>query len=458
MKKNRFSLFSIAAICSFCSYEGQAQPQTDVTLKANQLVNLLTGGSSNIIISNVTFFWDTVTFFPVGSFTATGTNIGIEKGILLTTGTAITTDDAGPNGPNDYDHATAGSGEPHIDPDLCYIGNHDSTIEVFDAAILEFDFIPCADSIRFRYVFASEEYPEFVCSEYNDAFAFILSGVGTNAMVPVNIATVPGTTTPIAVNTVNGGSVGGSGGPGGCGGPGDPGLANSAYYVDNTGGATIEYDGFTVPIVASYTVSPGKKYHFKIGIADVGDEAWDCAVFMEAGSFISTPYPVDLTVTNDTLCPDQQTSVVNAAFGADSLTYNWNFGDANVLSGTGKGPYSLSWSSSGTKKVKTTGNTVCSGVTDSLYIFVKEACELKFPNVFTPDNDGKNEFFSIKGLQGFKNSDLTIYTRWGNKIFEDPDYQNDWAGSGASDGVYYYVFKTSDGTAFSGFLTIIRKG
>ena len=87
-------------------------------------------------------------------------------------------------------------------------------------------------------------------------------------------------------------------------------------------------------------------------------------------------------------------------------------------------------------------------------------CAVKPPNVITPYNkDGFNDAFVIEGLENFPNSELVIYNRWGKKVFESKNYQNDWAGGGYSDGVYYWILKVADGmgTTMQGTVTIISK-
>ena len=65
----------------------------------------------------------------------------------------------------------------------------------FDAIAVHFDFTPIVtDTIRFNYIFASEEYPEYSNTTYNDRFLFLVS---ENGGTPVNIAQVPGTTVPV---------------------------------------------------------------------------------------------------------------------------------------------------------------------------------------------------------------------------------------------------------------------
>jgi gliding motility-associated-like protein len=156
-----------------------------------------------------------------------------------------------------------------------------SGVETFNAAILEFDFIPQSDTVKFRYVFGSEEYNDFVNSTVNDAFAFILSGVST-PLAPTNIALIPGTTTPVSINTVNNGEedwlTGLSAGP----------CENCAYFRDNVGEiVNVTYDGLTTVLTAIHPVICGETYHIKIMIADGGDGVYDSGVFLEAGSFSS---------------------------------------------------------------------------------------------------------------------------------------------------------------------------
>ncbi|MBK7383468.1 MAG: choice-of-anchor L domain-containing protein [Flavobacteriales bacterium] len=207
-----------------------------------------------------------------GSFTATASNLGLAAGLILSSGTVGNA--AGPA--SDFSGDSNGTGS---DADLESISG--GTIN--DMAVLEFDFIPTGDSLKFNYVFASEEYPEFVCS-FNDAFGFFLSGpgfAGPYSGGAVNIALVPGTTVPVTINNVNNGLNND---------PNDPGCpaVNPSYYVNNSAGTTVAYDGMTVVIQAFALVVCGQQYHIKLAIGDALDSSYDSAVFLEAGSFTST--------------------------------------------------------------------------------------------------------------------------------------------------------------------------
>jgi len=74
----------------------------------------------------------------------------------------------------------------------------------FDAAVLSFDVVPVGNVLEFNYIFASEEYPQYVCSNYNDIFAFFISGKNPEGgdYDHENIALVPGTNMAVAINSI----------------------------------------------------------------------------------------------------------------------------------------------------------------------------------------------------------------------------------------------------------------
>ncbi len=241
-----------------------------------------------IAVSNVTFNGVPAPGVndQIGSFDGSASALGLNSGLVLGTGRIPFV--TGPN--NDLSSTLSPAISNNIaDTDLLQIS---STTILRDQAILEFDFVPLGDTVSFRFVFASEEYPEFVCSQWNDVFAFFLSGPGISGPFSngaVNLALVPNTTVPIAINTVNAGSPGVLGGGAYVCAASDPNWQNnSIYYVDNTGGSTLQLDAFTVPMIAGSSVQCGQTYHLKIAIADAGDSSVDSAVFLEGGSFSST--------------------------------------------------------------------------------------------------------------------------------------------------------------------------
>lgn len=269
-------------------------------LTPTQLASMLAG--QGVQVFNVTY---TGSAQAEGSFTATGTNLGLDSGIVLSTGNAI---DA--IGPNTVDNSGVDLLQPG-DPDLDTLLTSTGTLTQ-DAAILEFDFIPQNDTVDFRYVFASEEYPEYVCSQFNDVFAFYISGPGITGTA--NAAIIPGTTQAVTINSVNSGVIGANGAAG-------PAciLGYSNFYVDNTLGTTIQFDGFTTVLTAEAIVTKCQVYHLKIAIADAGDGVYDSGVFLEKGSLYSPP--VMYAGVDRGICPGNTTNLGAAPIAG--WTYSW---------------------------------------------------------------------------------------------------------------------------------------
>jgi gliding motility-associated-like protein len=256
--------------------------------------NVLLG--AGVTAFNITFTGCDTTINGVGvdsnqiaEFTSSTPTVQIPYGVLLSTGSseqAAASSINPPFGPGASDNAG--------DPDLATIVAPSTP---HNRAILEFDFVPQGDSVKFDYVFGSIEYPNFVCSSFNDVFGFFLSGpgiAGPYSNGAVNLAVIPGTTIPVAINTIN--DV-----PGGfsCAPPGCP--CNSNYFVNNYTAPTDTNNnipGLTVSLQAQYQVNCGDTYHIKLAIADAGDGALDSYVFLEGGSFSSNVVEVNITSVN----------------------------------------------------------------------------------------------------------------------------------------------------------------
>lgn len=235
---------------------------------ANTLVtNVLLGGG--IQVSNITFNGSAG---AIGFFNGANSNIGLESGVLMTTGNLQVA-----VGPNNLENATVdnGSGAPPSNISSALANILGGATSFHNGTVISFDFIPQGDNIKFRYVFGSEEYPEFVGTDYNDVFGFFLTGpnpAGGNYNM-YNMATIPGSGDPVAINSVNNGSA--NLGP----------CMNCTYYFNNTGGTTIQFDGFTKILTAEANVVPCSTYKIILAIADVGDPQYESGVFLEAKSF-----------------------------------------------------------------------------------------------------------------------------------------------------------------------------
>jgi gliding motility-associated-like protein len=262
-------------------------PQSAASLVQNTLLG------PGVTVSNIVFNGGTS---AIGKFSATGTNLGINSGVILTTGT-IANNGNGPQGPNNQSNSGMDNNKPGFTPLNSLAG-----AQTYNASILEFDFIPYSDTVRFKYVFGSEEYPEFVGTAFNDAFAFFISGPGIPGGTQ-NMAKLPNGAT-VTINNVNNGNPG----VGGIGGGPSP-AVNPAYFVPNgnesqspynNSSAYIQYDGFTKVLEAVSKVQCGATYHLIIAIADAGDAIYDSGIFLEANSLTSkVPVEVDYALSFD---------------------------------------------------------------------------------------------------------------------------------------------------------------
>ncbi len=89
-----------------------------------------------------------------------------------------------------------------------------------------------------------------------------------------------------------------------------------------------------------------------------------------------------------------------------------------------------------------------------------EVVALKIPNGFTPNGDGLNDRFEIRGLEFYPENRLLIFNRWGNEVYNVKTYKNDWDGADLNEGTYYYIFElrlhSGHWQTFKGFVTIVR--
>ena len=294
----------------------------EITYTVEQLITevLITG---SVAITDVKY---TGSEKAIGYFSNGDPDILFESGIILSTG-----DIEKAKGPNKTGSARTSFNTPG-DSDL---QNLISGYITADAAVLEFNFVPYADSIKFEYIFASEEYPEFVNKQFNDIFAFFLTGKNPEGgeYNNLNIAVLPNTNVTVSIHNVNE-------------------SENSSYYKDNKGGKNIQYDGLTTKLTAKAKVVSGETYHIKIAISDVADTKYDSGVFLKATSFYGG---TSLDYDGNCLFNDIKFNITNT-IGLESIL--WDFGDPN------SGASNTSTDISPTHKFSESGNFTITLITE----------------------------------------------------------------------------------------------
>jgi len=281
----------------------------------------------------------TISSNQVGYFNGGGSIFGIDSGIVMSTGniTAI---------PNNGFASTmySGVGDADVLAVAQSVGWGTPPSIMRDRAILEFDFIaPQSDSVAFEYVFASEEWPTYPCSSFNDAFGFFISGPGISGLYSnsaVNVSIVPGTTSlPVAITSIHLGN-GWSGSA----------CQYASYPQFYNNGPTSQaftfaeqnsnnYEGAFTDVfqTAPVFVNACDTYHVKLGICDGTDWVFDSAVFLKAKSFNFTGITVNPAPSYN-------------PFGYDTALYE-GCGDLELFftrTDSTYAPYTLTYSIAGT--------------------------------------------------------------------------------------------------------------
>lgn len=257
--------FTALFFCFFAA--GFAQFQLELKVDdSKSVVGLIEGlEGEGVEIYNITY--DSPGGSPVGEFEDVVGLLGLDKGIVMSTGAAI--DVRGPNNSGSISTVNDIFFDSLVDPDLASIIGGGS---LNDQVIIEFDFVAVHNRLSFNYVFGSEEYLEFVNSGFNDVFGFFISGPGISGVK--NLAVLENGS-PVSVNSIND-------------------KSNADKYVNNGNGTSpnsdfyIQFDGYTKALTAVADVIPCEVYHVKLAIADAGDASYDSGVFIESGSFKST--------------------------------------------------------------------------------------------------------------------------------------------------------------------------
>lgn len=259
----------------------------------------------------------------IGTFEANGyTGFMMNSGVIMTTGNLEVA-----MGPNISGRMTS----------WVYPFFSDSLLmAVYACSVLDFDFVGRADTISFNYCFASEEYPEYVGSNFNDIFVFYVTGPDpeTGEQVTRNIAIVPGSQTaehpegiPVAINSVNGVDL--------------PNCYNpeyhseySQYYRDvEPGNPYLQFDGHTTKLLAGMRIIPCALYHMHISVCNVSDNELDSGVFLEQNSMKSQSSVLTYNSTGHELISLECARPIRLAmnrFGLEEIHARVSFGGTAV--------------------------------------------------------------------------------------------------------------------------------
>ncbi len=222
-----------------------------------------------------------------------------------------------------------------------------------------------------------------------------------------------------------------------------------------------QISGLTAPGIVSWSVS-GKPAGSSVGFLQSASSLNPKITVSEPGNYQMTisdnvcsmsntytiqylddPHPV---MRDTSLCVNNVLTLIVKG-GGPGASYLWSTGSVDSTAQIiGSGTYSVNVT-----------NT-CASVSDSAKV-IFFSCDLNIPNVITPNGKGSavNELFYLKNLEFYPNTSLTIFNRWGLKLFETNNYLNDWTSTKYADGVYYYILSGPKlKEPVTGFFEIVR--
>ncbi len=325
--KIKGALLTVAVM--FCVSISTAQ---NITVSSAQGQNINTFIQNNLVgsgvyVYNVKFNNATglINTPQIGTFNSNGyTLLRMNEGVVMTTGNVSVA--PGPNNSGSQSSAITGF---YSDQQMVNVASG----SINACATLDFDFVSVSPFITVNYCFGSEEYPEYVCSNFNDVFAFFITGIDPNtgqsrtwnmAKIPHTISSTNPDGIAVAVNSVNQGVAPSTSGS-------NCYYTFSEYYVINhTSGANggpnnapgVQYDGFTQKLSASATIVPCEQYHMHISICNVGDNSFDSGVFLEKNSFNSPSAQINLSnYGTDTLVVGSETNIPLSVYDNPYYSY-----------------------------------------------------------------------------------------------------------------------------------------
>ncbi len=327
MKVNRHLQYYVLFVLLFCTNSTILSQQitVDASIPLDQLIlnNLIKGC---VQISNITSSVNGNTYgLPsYAYFNKASSNFPFQDGVMLSTGNA----ESGGNGvrtPTLSEGSTIWGTDTDLETAL-------GITNTLNATSIEFDLVSSSNLVQFNYLLASEEYFGINPCQFSDGFAFLIKETGNTGPYQ-NIALVPGTSTPVSTTTVHNEIYGNNGSI--C-------PADNEQYFDGYNIGDTNFNGRTVPLIASANIVPYVQYHIKLIIADQTDLNYDSAVFIEGISFDNLNLGDDIVtcLNSTTLDADIQNS---------QASYTW-FLNGNPISGQTSS--SLNATQSGTYRVE----------------------------------------------------------------------------------------------------------
>ncbi|PQJ81661.1 hypothetical protein BTO16_03340 [Polaribacter glomeratus] len=344
----------------------QSVSVNDETYTANTLVDLLV--SNNCV---TTSNYQLSSKKSVAYFNNNNSNFPIKEGIILRNGIAKYSEG------KFTDDELSSEIVSNSDADLTEISNNSGqNSEIFDVALLSFDFISQSSKFDFNFIFASNEYGEWQCG-FSDVFGFILTDISTGEKT--NLAILPNSNDIVSVKSIRDtqhntscNSVNAS-------------LFSTLNTIETANSSSLNMRGYTVILNASAKIETNKKYNLKLVIGDYGDTSFDSAVFIEPGNFNRS-----FSVGDDfSICQNEPFILNTLVDDTTNFNFEW-FKDGALI--TNENASSYHGTKIGKYKVKATNAEGCS-ISDE--IVISKLNITKEPKDLYECNNGNDTSFNI---------------------------------------------------------------
>ena len=210
----------------------------------------------------------------------------------------------------------------------------------------------------------------------------------------------------------------------------------------------------TTPTLSYTSPSSGGTYVVTVSVKDsCSYQATDNDVI------VVLPNTLNIAILDSvSLCGNTPFSLTSASSGGyPDYTYQWFLVPNSTSISNGSTLSYTTPASEGNYGVQVVITDSCGYQQSDIQIInVLPPCQIVIPNVITPNGDAANDYFKIKNIEYHPNTSVTIFDRWGKKVFESTNYNNEWKGDGVSDGTFFYVIEVPDDKKYSGFITVFQ--
>ena len=160
-------------------------------------------------------------------------------------------------------------------------------------------------------------------------------------------------------------------------------------------------------------------------------------------------YP-KINIANAEFC-NHQSVLLNSGLNEKIYKHNWSLSKSN------SSEILVEKLEPGIQDITLVVSSCCDTVVELITLNVQD-CNIKIPNIITPNGDGYNDAFVITGLENYPNSSVNVFDRNGKLVYQSVNYKNDWKAENTASGNYFYSIIINDNkrTEKGGILKIMR--